>query len=354
MDIAVLKDMLNLLSTKTVKAVVLLVLVWTVVFSLIIDVDVLTGSRAAGGGVLSDLVHGQQAQQSNTTGNDTAIEVWPEKHDTLIAYVYSESSFGRDNIHFFLQMAMHEAADFIFIFNGEVSVRDSIPDWPNVRVVQRNNTCYDMGALGEVMRTDDLWKNYKKFISINSSLRGPYIPYWSNACWSDMYLNKLNDRVKFVGLTANCWPRAHIQSMIYATDDIGMGILLDPEHATSGIADKYGPADATVGLTGCYSGHKAAVHSEVGLATLFLNAGYEVDAMMAAFDHKVGLVEYCNTTGLGTGDLLSTGQYYDTTIHAYDTLFIKTNRKIDPVGIKRLTEWHLRANITSRELCSAR
>ncbi|CAK7216389.1 hypothetical protein SBRCBS47491_002808 [Sporothrix bragantina] len=353
MDAAIIKDMLKLASSQTVKIVVLLIVTWSVVFNLIIDVDVLTGSRSTNGfGGLSELVHGQQAQQSSTNG--TAVNPWPDKHDTLITYVYSESKFGRDNIRYFIQMALHENADFIFIFNGPVSVKELIPDWSNIRIIQRNNTCYDMGAVGEVMRTDNLWKNYKKFISINSSLRGPFIPYWSNACWSDMYLNKVTDTVKLVGLTANCWPRAHIQSMIYATDDIGMGILLDPEHATTGIADKYGPADAIVGLSGCYAGHSAAVHSEIGLATLILNAGYQVDAMMAAYDHRVGLVEYCNTTGLGTGDLLSAGKYYDTTIHAYDTIFVKTNRKIDPIGYQRLTDWHLRANITSLQLCSAR
>ncbi|CAK7273828.1 hypothetical protein SEPCBS57363_005848 [Sporothrix epigloea] len=345
----------KLISSQTFKALVALFIVWAVVFSLIINVDVLTGARMAGSvGVLSQLVHGQKSiPLSSQRVTDGSSNAWPEKHDTLIAYVYSESAFGRDNFRYFLKMGLHQAADFVFIFNGAVSVVEEVPNWSNIRVVQRNNTCYDMGAVGEVMRTDDLWKYYKKFISINASIRGPFVPYWSNACWSDMYLNKITDTVKFVGLTASCWPRGHIQSMIYATDDVGMGILLDPDHAATGVPDVYGTADDTVGLSGCYNGHKAAVHSEIGLATLITNAGYQVDAMMAAYHHQGGLEEYCRTTGNGSGDVLLPNQYFGIDVHPYETIFFKTNRKIHSVGIGQLTEWHLRRNVTAMDLCHA-
>lgn len=70
--------------------------------------------------------------------------------------------------------------------------------YSNIQWVQRNNSCFDMGAFGEVLRANDgaLQKRYKKFITMNASIRGPFVPVWSDACWSDIFLNKLSDTVK--------------------------------------------------------------------------------------------------------------------------------------------------------------
>lgn len=53
-----------------------------------------------------------------------------------------------------------------------------------------------LGAYAEALLKDDLYKKYKNFILLNASLRGPFVPYWSEACWSDLYLNKITDEVK--------------------------------------------------------------------------------------------------------------------------------------------------------------
>jgi hypothetical protein len=115
----------------------------------------------------------------------------------LILYAYAESEATRDNLKFFLDQGLHAAADFVFILIGETNVTDLIPaDKANVRVVSRPQTCSDLGAYGEVLRKDGLWKKYKRFITMNASIRGPFLPYWSNACWSDLYLDRLSDKVK--------------------------------------------------------------------------------------------------------------------------------------------------------------
>jgi hypothetical protein len=114
----------------------------------------------------------------------------------LILYAYSESPSARLNIAFFIAHGLHTGADFIFIFNGETDVTQLVPDWPNIQTVKRENTCYDLGAYGEVLTKDGLWKRYSRFIMLNASIRGPFIPYWSNSCWSERYLNKVTDRVK--------------------------------------------------------------------------------------------------------------------------------------------------------------
>ena len=93
-------------------------------------------------------------------------------------------------------MGLHDRADFIFVFNGEGSAADLVPRLPNVRVIERENSCYDLGTFGLVLRQDGLWKNYTRFITMNASVRGPFLPAWSTSCWTDLFLNKITDKVK--------------------------------------------------------------------------------------------------------------------------------------------------------------
>lgn len=120
----------------------------------------------------------------------------PSKDRPLVVYAYSESDAARQNLEFFVKKGIHGAADFIFIFNGETNATALIPELPNTQVVERPNTCYDLGAIGEVLRKDGLWKKYKKFITMNASLRGPFIPVWSAGCWTDLFLNRVTATVK--------------------------------------------------------------------------------------------------------------------------------------------------------------
>lgn len=134
---------------------------------------------------------------SSNRDEDQNPFVAKDQYRPLILYVYAESETARENIKFFIHQGLHGAADFVFILNG---VEDDnyleIPQKPNIRVVKRPNTCYDLGAYGEVLRHDGLWQKYSRFIMLNASIRGPFLPYWSKACWSDLYLGKLTGKVK--------------------------------------------------------------------------------------------------------------------------------------------------------------
>ncbi|KAK0722321.1 hypothetical protein B0T26DRAFT_674041 [Lasiosphaeria miniovina] len=284
----------------------------------------------------------------------------------LVLYAYSDKADGipLQNLKFFLSQGLHGAADFVFIFQGESNASALVPveSHANVRVVQRANTCYDLGAYGEVLRKDDLWKRYSRFVLLNTSLRGPFIPHWSPAsasCWTDLFLDQLTDRVKLVGMTANCWPRFHVQSMIWATDSVGIDLLLNPPPSTNSsskaataAADQFGDATQPVGLAGCYDGWDAAVHAEVGATALIRDAGYEVDVMMAAFHASANYIDECDSSA--NGDVLRPGAYFGTDVHPYELVFMKTNRGVNPVQVGRLTEWHLARNLTSWETCKSR
>ncbi|KAH8895030.1 hypothetical protein GQ53DRAFT_642683, partial [Thozetella sp. PMI_491] len=273
----------------------------------------------------------------------------------LILYAYAESEVARKNLEYFLAMGLHGAADFIFIFNGENNNATSlIPAEPNVRIVQRDNTCFDLGAYGEVLRSGDLWKQYRRFITLNASIRGPFLPYWAqgrNGCWSDLYLNRVNERVKLVGMSMNCSPRFHVQSMIWATDSVGMELLLYPHSNTPSPADQFGDAGAPVGFHSCYDGWNPAVHAEVGTAEMIIQAGYEVDVMMEVYHKSKHFRSKCGSEGVG--DMLFNGRYFGSNVHPYETIFMKANRDIDPALLESLTTWHLAEGRDSWGACGA-
>ncbi|KAG9662777.1 hypothetical protein KCU64_g1736, partial [Aureobasidium melanogenum] len=255
----------------------------------------------------------------------------------LVLYTYHETDEAFKNLDFFLKHALHDKADFIFIMNGEYTI--SIPDLPNVnKVIDRPNTCYDLGAYGAVLRADDslLATKYSRFILMNASLRGPFFPVWANNCWSDAYLSKLSDRVKLVGMTYNCAQGMnylpHLQSMIMATDKLGMAANLPNlkcfENMGSAVAD-----------------------GETQISRWIQEAGYGIYSMMSSFTAYGGeesekvYLEACSGS-----DALDSGKHNGTSLHP----FSKTNRpwnEYDRKVIDQLTEYAHLSDYSSYDKC---
>lgn len=143
--------------------------------------------------------HTHSSQKLHST--QEVLDVGSRHDRPLVAYAYAESNNARENLKFFLKRGLHAGADFIFIFNGETNASELVPaHLANVKIVKRDNTCYDMGAFGEVLSKDRLWMKYKRFITLNASIRGPFLPIWSNECWTDAFLSKVTDKIKVSGL----------------------------------------------------------------------------------------------------------------------------------------------------------
>lgn len=159
------------------------------------------------------------------------------------------------------------------------------------------------------------------------------------------------DIVQLVGISLNCRPRPHVQSMILATDQAGMYTLLDPDLSlASSTDDRFGTRNASVGLSGCYDDWNAAVHAEIGTTGLMLDAGYQVDALMSSLHSETTMEEYCSVHP-ESGDMWWNDRYYGGNIHPYETIFLKANRNVDKKLMKSMTEWHLSMNRTSFDTC---
>jgi hypothetical protein len=130
-------------------------------------------------------------------------------------------------LHFFIDHGLHSAADFIFILNGETDVAesmifsrtdtDSTPnrDTRHILVKKRSGPPFTLGTLAEILEEvnrSEGWSDsngptmatnqvplkdlYKSFLFLNSYIRAPIVPPESTALWSDIFLNKLNDKAK--------------------------------------------------------------------------------------------------------------------------------------------------------------
>jgi hypothetical protein len=170
----------------------------------------------------------------------TATKETKPEDRPLILYAYYESDFGRQNLQYFVDHGLHAAADFVFIINGPSDVDETIifkesdqvassnHDRSNIMVKKRENNCFDLGAHAEVLNGvmgGDGWtglsgpiispneptpkgqepkdkrplkERYKRYILMNASIRGPFVPLWSKSCWSDAYLNKITEKIKVI------------------------------------------------------------------------------------------------------------------------------------------------------------
>ena len=72
------------------------------------------------------------------------------------------------------------------------------------------------------------WEGFDRFILMNASVRGPFMPLWNFSCWTEAFWGLVSEKVKLVGMTYNCHPSewGHVQSMVWALDRIGIKLLM--------------------------------------------------------------------------------------------------------------------------------
>jgi hypothetical protein len=120
-------------------------------------------------------------------------------NDLLVIYVYHETENALANARYFIEHGLHSKADFLFVLNGPSTLENEIPtQHPNVQVRSRDNSCYDLGTYGQVLNENngERIQRYSKFILLNASIRGPFVPAWSKTCWTTAYTNMITGNVK--------------------------------------------------------------------------------------------------------------------------------------------------------------
>jgi len=113
----------------------------------------------------------------------------------------------------------------------------------DLHIVVRENRCYDMESARIALRGNhsyDVLGPMEHVVFLNCGLLGPLLPKKIKTrkqlekvpFWTTRYTDMINNEIKLSGLTINCGGKmnqnhAHIQSMLWATDKIGLQVVLD-------------------------------------------------------------------------------------------------------------------------------
>lgn len=116
-----------------------------------------------------------------------------------------------------------EGTDFVMISNDMNNVFE-VPHY--VKKIFRENVGFDFGGWSYALFLNDLYKNYDKFIFVNSSVIGPFA---NEKKWTDYYLDGLDDDVKLFGSTINCSIFPHVQSYIFAMGRECLDLLISKQ-----------------------------------------------------------------------------------------------------------------------------
>ena len=152
---------------------------------------------------------------------------------------------------------------------------------------------------------------------MNASVRGPFLPRWADNCWSDVFFDKLNDKVKIVGTTPNCARKPHLQSMLLAFDHVSIKLVLPL-------------------LEPCFTDIETAINEgEIQITSAVLKAGYKADMLMS----RPWDWDECLTPDRAERDYTFPDEYDGMNLHPFEVIFFKTKHLPDYAVVLKHTEW---------------
>ena len=241
----------------------------------------------------------------------------------LVLFTYYETNESKLNLYFFLKNGVFRSnmITYIFIIKGnKLSVK--IPKFNNVIIQKTLNEGYDFGGWSEGLKLVNL-NNYDRFIFLNDTVRGPFLPtYLNKKDWVKHFTVFIDNKVKLVGSTINRnkiyfrkIKNDHIQSMSFATDKIGLDLLIK-----NNIFNKKLCIDKIKESKWNYISE-----FEIRMSEIILSNGYNIKSLQF------------REIRVDPQHLLF---YNWTTINPLEIMFIKTNR-INNKIVQNYTDWNL-------------
>jgi len=158
---------------------------------------------------------------------------------TLIQFAYTDcGDICQRNLQYFCRVAIgpnNTLYDFLILSNGDCPTCKSDPDvalaltYPHVHFLQRENSGYDFGAYADGLETMKALDNYDYFIFLNAGIRGPLVTareLHDIRNWPQIFLSRLNDKVKMVGPVLSCEQHVHLPSILFAIDTVALRLFL--------------------------------------------------------------------------------------------------------------------------------
>ncbi len=255
------------------------------------------------------------------------------KSKILITYVYYENNFSKKNLQFFIKNGLYQYQNIIYniIIKGDkCSIK--IPKLPNLFVYKTENEGRDFTGYADSLLKVNI-EEFNYFIFLNDTIRGPFLPrFLSKKSWPYLFLSLLNEKTKLIGSTINYFDLGknnkntkHVQSMNFATDLIGIKILLD-----NGIFNKN---KHKIYLKD--SIQKYISELEVGMTKVILEKNYNIDCFQQKYNSIVTTEnDNIQNDGFSFTSLLSEP------VHPLEIMFIKSKNHEDKIT-EKYSNWNL-------------
>lgn len=197
----------------------------------------------------------------------------PVSGRALVVFAYTKADArADDNLRHFLRAGVtaHDArADYVIVVSsGALTVDAPELRAPHMTVLRRADACAGSGAYAAALIGRDLTR-YSHFIFVNSSVRGPFLPFYvrrAGVHWTRAFTTLIDETVKWAGASISCAAHPHVQAAVIVTDTEGLGIV------------------ARAGVFECHAATPEAAAWELGASRAILDAGFNLGSLMARHD----------------------------------------------------------------------
>lgn len=258
----------------------------------------------------------------------------------VIYHYFEKDATYKDNLVYFLSVAIESDIDYFFVISGECSIE--LPQRPNIQYIHTANWNNDFG--GYIGFVKNFFPNaYEYFIFINASVRGPFLAHYFSSSWTDIFTFPLKGNTHLVGASINLLPVQskhsrsfaqkydysppfnHVQTSAYALSRQGILHLIEigfynvtKELSKDEVIDDY----------------------ELRMSQEILRKGWQIDTFMPLYGEFVrahSTYDYANFSAI-KGDVFYKKAFFGRTLSPTESVFVKVNRNmVDPCELASCT-----------------
>lgn len=274
---------------------------------------------------------------------DFPLSKYRKGHKKIVLYRLNFEFFLEHGIQCKTQDTILVVTDIVarvYQFRIEKLHRDCQEHGNSVILAIRNNTCLDLESVRVALYGGYVdVSSYDYFVYTNCGVSGPS-PRWASLPWTDVFLAKLNDKIRMTGLSMNCRNfRPHIQSMMYAMDRTALALVMEEGaiYDCESNVDRRGESQKNK--------KKSIVHGnivngyEIRMSQLILQEGYGISPILRPliiFSHNTS---QCKDGAEPQKDLWITWRledYFGKLPSLDEVIFFKTSRILTPETAKQL------------------
>lgn len=237
---------------------------------------------------------------------------------SVIIYTYYNTEQANYNLSFFVkkELSYKENIDYIIVINGyDYDTSIQFPVLDNLTIIKRENLGVDFGGYNSgIEHIKQNNKTYDYYFFMNSGVIGPILPpNFTESHWSNMFIRKINDRVKLVGTSIVCLPHhdaggygPKVEGFCFMVDKIGLELLINQQNIFWNHPDKY----------------SAIVNGEYGLSNCILKNGYSIDCML----HRYENIDWTDSKNYNLNNNAHPSRknsFYGKSIDPYEVIFHK-------------------------------